>query len=376
MKKCAYKILGILLCLIYSIPPLAYSDRVYLKNKDTNIEGIIEKEDEKTVVLNIGYGTITFNKSELKYIQRYASNEQDELRERWKYKYFMRPEFIPDNLKDVARDFKELETIRNIAVQNKREGDKAVRQIEGLDNELKELNANLSILSDKLSATKPEDGLEKYNALVSDFNSSVAKIKSAEYSKAEFQKELGLLDKKVFGYINDFRMFRNSFLERHNLADEKTRLQNRHFFEGVKKELNLMEKDFTKHIIDFNKDGLGIIVEAVLEKKVKASLIVDTGASLTVISKEVADRLGLNLTDKESTIAVTLADGSRIKAYPMILASVKVADLEVKNVKAAVLQNSQDTPEDGLLGMSFLENFVIRIDAKSNKLILEEFNPS
>ncbi len=31
--------------------------------------------------------------------------------------------------------------------------------------------------------------------------------------------------------------------------------------------------------------------------------------------------------------------------------------------------------EDGLLGMSFLEKFVIRIDANDNKLVLEEFNP-
>ncbi len=34
----------------------------------------------------------------------------------------------------------------------------------------------------------------------------------------------------------------------------------------------------------------------------------------------------------------------------------------------------EGTVEDGLLGMSFLENFKVSIDSKENTLILDEFN--
>jgi len=349
---------------------------IYIKNMENNIEGIVEREDINSVVFNIGCGMITLGKKDIKYIRRYAPAEQNALRERWKYKYFTRPEFIPDNLKDLAREFNNLGTIRYAAIENKREKDRTVKQIEGKELELQELNAKLATTSDNLIATKPKEDLEKYNGLVNELNLLVAKIKSIEYNKSLLQRELITLDKKVSGYINEFLVFRKRFMDQYDAVDEKSKEQNRPFFEGVKKELSLMESNFTKHTIDFNRYGLGIMVDAVLNRLLKANLIVDTGASVMVISKEIADKLGLNFTTKESaTILVSLADGSKVKAYPTILESVKVGDVEVKNVRTAVLQNSQATEEDGLLGMSFLEKFVIRIDAKSNKLILEEFSP-
>ena len=59
----------------------------------------------------------------------------------------------------------------------------------------------------------------------------------------------------------------------------------------------------------------------------------------------------------------------------MILESLKVKDAELKNVQAAVLKDRAPTPEDGLLGMSFLENFLVSLDVKANRLILEQFYP-
>lgn len=362
--------------LFFSDLPFAFSDMVYLKNKDNSIEGIIEKEDEFTVVFNMGYGTITLQKKDIKYIQSYTAEQQNELRERWKYRYFARSEFVPDNLKDIAREFNNLGNIRYLAIENKKEKDKTVKQIEKLENELQELNANLAASSDSLSAAKPEEDSNRYNALVNKFNFLVAKIKSVEYDKDSLQKELMILDKKVSGYVNDFLLFRKRFSQRYDDTDKKAQEQNRPFFGGVKKELDMMEKDFTKHTIDFNEYGLGIMVDAVLNNAVRANLIVDTGASVVMLSKEIADKLGLYFTHNDSAaMLVTLADGNKVKANPAILDSVKVGDVEVKNVRAAVLQNSKATQEDGLLGMSFLENFLMRIDAKSNKLILEEFKP-
>ena len=64
-----------------------------------------------------------------------------------------------------------------------------------------------------------------------------------------------------------------------------------------------------------------------------------------------------------------------MKASPAILKSVKVGEAKLENVPAAVIEKKGTSEEDGLLGMSFLKNFLVRINTKENKLILEEFNP-
>ncbi len=362
------------LCLFMAITPcLAFSDMIYLKMGE--IEGIIEKEDQNTVVLNIGAGTITLEKKDIKYIQRYIPSEQNELKERWKYKYFTRPEFIPAYLQDIAIEFNRLEGLRDAAIKAKIEQDKASEEIKRLDNELKELQANLAGASNRLASCKPKDNQKEYNSLVEEFNSLVAKIKLLEYNKDGLHKQLGALDKKTTEYVNDLNLFRKKFKDVYAALGEESKEQNRYFFAGINKKLNELDNDFTRHVIDYDRHGSNIVVEAVLNDLVKAHLVVDTGASLVIISSEIADKLGLDTGRKESFILVTLADGREIKANPVILESLKVKDAELKNVRAAVLENKAPTQKDGLLGMSFLENFVAKIDAKGNRLILEEFNP-
>jgi clan AA aspartic protease (TIGR02281 family) len=113
--------------------------------------------------------------------------------------------------------------------------------------------------------------------------------------------------------------------------------------------------------------------DVVLNKKVNASLLVDTGASLVIITKATADRLRLD-TNKEGTpIQLQVADGRKIDARYVVLASIKIGDVEAKNVETAVLMDTkQDFGfKDGLLGMSFLRRFNFKFDYNSNKLILE-----
>lgn len=360
-------------CLLSSICTFAFSDAVYLKSGGS-IEGIIEREDQNMVTLNIGYGKISLDKKDIKSIYRYDANEKDDLVESWNYKYFARPEFIPQNLKDLATDFSNLRSLRQIAIESKKEQDKADKEVRKLEKGLNELNSSLSTLSDKLNQTNPEEALEKYNSLVNEFNSLVAKMKTDEYNRNELKKRIVTLEENISGYINEFGLFRNRFMKRHSALKEDTE-ENKYFFEGVNKELDDIENDFTKHAVDFNRRGLNITVDVLLNGVAKTNLMVDTGASVVVIAKEIAERLGLDMENKEASIVLTLADGRKVPADPIILESVKVGEVEVKNVKAVVLKNSEPQEEDGLLGMSFLENFVVKIDAKGRSLIFEEFNP-
>ena len=130
--------------------------------------------------------------------------------------------------------------------------------------------------------------------------------------------------------------------------------------------------------IEVNQKGRHIFVDAILNNKIHVSLMLDTGASLVVLSKEIGRQLGINTDvvdpeDKAGMITMVLADGNKTQAKYVRLESVKVEGAEVENVGAAVLLDDQVEPgfNDGLLGMSFLNKFNFKVDRENNRLILE-----
>jgi len=130
--------------------------------------------------------------------------------------------------------------------------------------------------------------------------------------------------------------------------------------------------------IEVNQKGRHIFVDAILNNKIHVSLMLDTGASLVVLSKEIGRKLGINTDvvdpeDKAGMITMVLADGNKTQAKYARLESVKVEGAEVENVGAAVLLDDKVNPgfNDGLLGMSFLNKFNFKVDRENNRLILE-----
>ena len=124
-----------------------------------------------------------------------------------------------------------------------------------------------------------------------------------------------------------------------------------------------------------DESGRHIIAEVLLNDKVKAVLLVDTGASIIVLSKRIGEALGLDMTDTtKDVMTLELADGSKKKAKAIVLDSVKVGDVESKKVMAAVMLEQIEDPslKDGLLGMSFLGRFNIKMDLKTMKMSLEK----
>ena len=126
--------------------------------------------------------------------------------------------------------------------------------------------------------------------------------------------------------------------------------------------------------VEFSGEGQSIALEVTLNKKVKAKLVLDTGASLVVLRKNIAKELGLDLNKIEPDMDMQLADGRRVKAKHVILDNVKVEDVEAKDVQAAILLDDSGAADfkDGLLGRSFLERFNFKVDYKNKKLTLEK----
>lgn len=145
-------------------------------------------------------------------------------------------------------------------------------------------------------------------------------------------------------------------------------------YETVQKEI---KKDSNPHYIDIDPKYRHIVVDAFLNKKVHASLMLDTGASIVMLSKAIGQRLGVDLNidpdDKAGIVTMTVADGRKVQAKFVRLESIKVESAEVENVAAAVLLEDAEGSGfyDGLLGMSFLKKFNFKVDRENNRLILE-----
>lgn len=246
-----------ILAVSFIAAPLS-ADMVYLKN-GRRIEGIIAKEDERSVELNMGFGTVTFQRLQIKNIKRSSFEDSSRMVKKWEEKRM------------------ELEN-------------KAIEFDSARDQRFK----------------------EAYESSMED-----ARAKKLKEEKQD-QKNIQMM------------------------WDQNTR---------------------------------SVIVEVLLNEKVKTNLVLDTGASLVILSRRVGNELGLDLADtKNDVLELTLADGRRSSAKAVILDSVRIQGVERKHVMAAVMLDQQQDADskDGLLGMSFLNNFNLKMDLKNMKMTLEK----
>lgn len=109
------------------------------------------------------------------------------------------------------------------------------------------------------------------------------------------------------------------------------------------------------------------VVPAVVNRKYMATFLIDTGASYTVITPQMAESLGIKVTADNPTVPVTTANGV-LNAPVVRLKNVTLGGMQVENVDA-VVTHLGDTPQiSGLLGMSFFRG--MEMSFKQDKLVL------
>ncbi|MDO8536466.1 MAG: retropepsin-like aspartic protease, partial [Candidatus Omnitrophota bacterium] len=182
MPKC--KIMSILFMLFLSAAVPARADTVNLKNGGS-IAGIIEKEDERSVEVNTGFGTVTFKRSQIKDIERSSAAESQRITKAWEEKR---------------------------------------TELGSKDKEFKEARDN--------------------------------RFKSAYENWMEDEKVKRLKE------------------------------------EGVAKQINIMREP----------GGKGMMVEVLLNDKVKVNLVLDTGASIIALSRKAGEALGIDLSDTKKDV--------------------------------------------------------------------------
>lgn len=97
----------------------------------------------------------------------------------------------------------------------------------------------------------------------------------------------------------------------------------------------------------------------------------DTGASAVILTAEAAEKLNMVPGEQDPTIKMHLADGNVVEGKQMTLKSVRVGRFTIPNVMCVVLQKGL-TGAPLLLGETFLNHFIVRIDAGTNELHLTQ----
>lgn len=136
--------------------------------------------------------------------------------------------------------------------------------------------------------------------------------------------------------------------------------------------LNMLKKwrnDVASSVIPVKHDSNVPVVEVTLNGSIVREMILDSGASVVMITADLAKQLNLNPTDKDQTVHFKLGDGREFDAKAMTLKSVRVGQFTVTDVECAVLPATLVAAEPAI-GGSFLNNFVYKIDASAHELHL------
>jgi len=118
--------------------------------------------------------------------------------------------------------------------------------------------------------------------------------------------------------------------------------------------------------VELQGNGKSWVVRATLNGVVNGLFLLDTGASYCVINQSVARRLGL----KAGADQTTLATANGLVRAPMV--TIRYFDLGSNRARdvRAVVHDSVMPPLDGIVGLSYLNNFSYVIDAKQRVLRL------
>ena len=98
---------------------------------------------------------------------------------------------------------------------------------------------------------------------------------------------------------------------------------------------------------------------------------VDTGASAISLPAEVAEKLKMVPGEQDPTVELSLADGRVIEGKEMSLKTVRVGRFTLNDVSCVVLQPGLNKAPV-ILGGSFLNHFVVKLDPAANELHLTQ----
>jgi clan AA aspartic protease (TIGR02281 family) len=360
-----------LLSLLALCAPPARADLLLLKNGRT-LEGIIRNEDPDEVTLDFGYGTTVLQKIDIESIRRSSAKQRQALERRFLGQAAKSGALAaPAGAEELSRLLEAARRGREAAQDANREREQLLGEQEELEAQARELKSRQPALADALSRAKPSHA--DYNALVGRQNALIAQLRADAYQSEEAGRNLAAGEAAVVKYVADYDALRRYAAA--NLARLRAGPQDEAaaaFFADAARELSDMAQDFNKEAVASKRVGEHLVVETLCNDKIRAPLLVDTGASQTVISPKLAAELGL---EGGTVVHAVLADGQPVDGKMIVLDSLAVGGSRVEKTPVVVLA-APGPGVEGLLGMSFLKNFMFQLDLADSKLILEGLAPA
>ena len=158
----------------------------------------------------------------------------------------------------------------------------------------------------------------------------------------------------------------------HNIPEKQRGTADRIQAKGSPKAAEPAQRsEATKASIPFEKQGQVVVIEAMLNGKSRAKLVVDTGATYTMISAATAKELDIDPGRSQRTLPFQTANGV-IQAPLASLESINVGGVEIRDLTAAIHDIAPNSQVAGLLGLNFLSNFRMDIDTQKGLLHLEK----
>lgn len=112
--------------------------------------------------------------------------------------------------------------------------------------------------------------------------------------------------------------------------------------------------------------GAAAFVTVMLNDTIRAQMLLDTGATYTLVARRIAASLRLYESSR-----TTLSTANGLISVPLArMQSIKVGTAEALNLTVAIQDISMNSAIDGLLGLDFLSRFRTSIDSRQQLLIL------
>lgn len=132
----------------------------------------------------------------------------------------------------------------------------------------------------------------------------------------------------------------------------------------------LIQKESNLITVPVEQFGALLVVSTTLNDGYVARFILDTGASLSIISRSLATDIGLLPTSALESITLKTAGGP-VQADIITIQSIRLSGAEVRDSAIAIF-DLPDVPDgiEGILGLTFLRHFEVTLDIAKGQLHL------
>jgi hypothetical protein len=123
------------------------------------------------------------------------------------------------------------------------------------------------------------------------------------------------------------------------------------------------------------------LVPVILNEGLTATFLLDTGASTTVITPDLARRIGIDTSSRTALARARIASGQEVEVSMVRMPSIRVGSARIDNLNVAVYElpvivsANPPTTVDGFLGVDFIGRFTMTVDPKAGTLTLRPHDP-